>query len=211
MTTLLINKEEALVLAKILHQHADEAHSLLSGTAQTDFRATLTDLLDRVNDFLTSDDEDEEEEEDEDEEAADDGGEEEEPDEEDDSSDDEDEGEEDESEEGDGEDADSDEEEGDDGELEADSEVSGDTLHRLTVATTAKGAVEFEVVDETDSVDVLVDGFREVTDVTHVKRGGKLLEVLDADGTWTSFHVTRFPKGWAKALPLEELVEVFVE
>ena len=88
MTMLLINKEEALVLAKILHQHSNEQYSNGSDDEQlSPFQETLRELQLRVNDFLTGDGEDEEE--DEDEEAADEGDDEEESDEEDDDSDDE--------------------------------------------------------------------------------------------------------------------------
>lgn len=99
-----------------------------------------------------------------------------------------------------------------DGEQEAavDLEVPAGDLHDLAPAKATVGAVEFEhVFDEhTSRLDLLLDGETTIEHVTHLRRHGKSLEVKAAGRDWTSFEVSKFPKGWASALPLGELAAV---
>ena len=93
-------------------------------------------------------------------------------------------------------------------ELGADNTVYGDELHDLKAVRTDRGSLEFEAVEESDDVDVLIDGGYEYT-ITHVRRKSKQLEVRRKDnGEWVAFNVTKFPSGWTVVLPLNELVEV---
>lgn len=217
-----INKEEALVLAKLLHQHDSRSYpSALAGDAEkTDFQNTIEDLCERLDDFLvygeeeTDDEEDEHEccdhgeEEEDDDEGDEDLGEEEEDSSEEDEEDDEESGEDEESsEEDDGDDSEDEEE------LDVDSYAGGDDLHALKAAKLTNGSLEFEYVtgddhSEKDHVDLVVDGYTELEDITHLKRKGKELHVRDCEGGWSIYDVERFPKGWADVLPLDELVEV---
>jgi hypothetical protein len=207
-----INKEEALALAKVLHTQQG-----YNPEEKSDFEVTLADLAERIDSYLVHGDEDdccddvceeedpedeEDEEEEEDEEAEDDSDEEEDPAEEGDEEDDEDEGEGDESSDSDDEDDDEDEEE----DLDADATCASGDLHDLTAAKAKQGAVEFEAVEE-GCCDLLVDGGTEHS-VTHLRRKGKELHVRDDGGEWHVYNVSRFPKGWSKLLPLDELVEV---
>ena len=79
-------------------------------------------------------------------------------------------------------------------------------LHDLKPATTKDGALEFEKVKA--RVDVLLAGEAVIEGVDYVRRTGRSLEVKSADGDWTSFDVSKFPKGWASQLPIGELAMV---
>lgn len=209
-----INKEEALVLAKILHQNLGPYG--LAAVDKSEFQEALEDLAARVDEFLVYGDEEEAEEheccdhgEEDDDEGDEDLGEEEEDSGEEDEEDDEESGEDEESSEEDDGDYPEDEEE----ELNADSYVGGEELHALKSAKSSDGAVEFEhAVDDDhsdeDHVDLLVDGYTELSNITHVRRKGKELHVRDGAGDWYTFSIPRFPKGWSDVLPLDELVEV---
>jgi cobalamin biosynthesis protein CobT len=76
----------------------------------------------------------------------------------------------------------------------------------------AVGALEF--IDRGDDCDMVfyhLDADEEhlITGVTHVKRiGTRELHVRLANGAWNVFAVSRFPKDWSDALPVNELVEV---
>jgi hypothetical protein len=211
-----ISKKDALVLAKILHQHLGPYGLASSDADKSEFQDTLEDLSARVDEFLVygevADDErkhdccvdkDEEEKYDDDE-TEDDGDEEE-----------EDSGEEDEEDnEGEGEDEESSEEDDDDDseeeELNVDSYVAAGKLHDLKAVKTEAGTVEFEALEDRDDdgvCDLLVDGYTEHS-VTHVRRQGKELHVRDAYGEWHVYYVSKYPKGWTDVFPLGELVEI---
>jgi hypothetical protein len=201
-----ISKQDALALAKVLHQHVD--HCYASDSDKSEHQETLEDLAERVDSYLVHGVEDDccdderEEEEEEDEEAEDDDEDEEDSSEEGDEEDDEDEGEGDESSDSDDEDDDEDEEE----DLSADAECASGDLHDLPAVKAKQGAVEFEAVEEGDC-DLLLDGGTEHS-VTHLRRKAKELHVRDADGKWHVYNVSRFSKGWSALLPLDELVEL---
>lgn len=211
--TMKISKKDALALAKVLHQHV--AHCAVINDPE--FQNTLEDLSARCHMFLVYGEEAEDEdgheccdhgEEDEDDEAEDDLDEEEEDSSEEDKEDDEESGEDEESSEED-DDGDSEDEEDD---LESDCYTTGDELHELTAVKSDEGAVEFEHVeadgDEGCRVDLLVDGYTQIEDVTYLRRKGKELHVRDGNADWSVFYVNKFPKDWAVALPLNQLVEV---
>lgn len=218
-----INKKDALALAKVLHQHVDHLHSCLaSGESKSKHQDTLEDLAARVDEFLVCGDVDDDvcehdccvdEGEADDDEGDEDLGEEE-----------EDAGEEDEEndEESDEDKESSEEDDGDDPEVEEEDEldpvsfVYGSELHDLKPAKADEGSVEFELVEdanlddgeEGDRVDLLVDSYLKIEGVCHIRRKGKELHVHDSEGNWHVFNVSRFPKGWSDALPLDDLVEV---
>lgn len=96
----------------------------------------------------------------------------------------------------------------DDEDEEHDCTSAASALHDLKPATGKAGTLEFE--ESAETVDLLVAGEPVVEDVTHVRRGGRLLEVKDAEGAWSSFEVSKFPKGWASLLPAGDLVKVGV-
>jgi hypothetical protein len=199
-----LSKHDALALAKVLHAHGVGGPLAGINVEKTEHQETLEYLAERLDEFLLSGAECDEDccEGDEDEEAEDDAGEEEEDPGEEDEEDDEESGEGDES-----------SEEDDEEELDPDCWVSAGDLHDLKAVKTTAGSLEFEAPEDADSddedtVDVLVDGYHECT-VTHVRRKGKKLEVRRADnGEWVTFNVTKYPSGWAKVLPLNELAEV---
>ena len=62
-----------------------------------------------------------------------------------------------------------------------------------------------------DLTNLLVGG-EPIGPITHVRRKGTELHVAESvkhgSRNWHRFHVSRFPKGWADALPLDDLVEV---
>jgi nitrous oxide reductase len=182
-----ITKEDAIALTKVLSPHTDY---FVSGD-RSDYQLTLVSLQERCTEFLLDGPDDDEG----DEEAADE-------DDEDDEGDDEEEQDEDEEE---------DPTDGSDEDDESEEDVvtcSGDELHLLTVAKSKQGEVEFEVVSNNE-VDLLLGGYTEIRDITHLKRGAKSLSVsADGSRTWTAYHVSRFPKGWAALLPLDVIVEV---
>lgn len=94
-------------------------------------------------------------------------------------------------------------------EPEADYTVGAGDLHDLTVAklTHAGGSLEFE--DNDDTVDIIVGGYCEVPGVNFLKRTGKEIHVRTTQGRWRIFSIEgRWPKGWASALPMDQLVEV---
>ena len=210
-----INAHEALALAKVLHGHVgDDYHASSSDEDKSDFRLTLEELAERIDDYLVNGDADEDDEaedccekvtyddeEDEDEEAEDDDEEEEDPADEGDEEDDEDEGEGEEP-------SEEDDDEADEEDLECDDYVTPGQLHDLTAAKGKKGALEFEDTEEPDSVQLLLDGGIEHEEVTHLKRVSKELHVRTTDGAWIVYQVARFPKGWAAVLPLDSLVRV---
>lgn len=214
-----ITKEDALALAKILHPLTDYA-SPVASSEKSDFQETIEDLAERVQDFLLNGEEEDEECEHEccaDEgEADDDEGDEDLDEEEEDSS----EEDEEDDEESDEDEESSEEDDGDDSEdeeedLEPDCYVRGDELHELKAAPLAaeEGGVEFELTDDGDEAEVnlVIAGYTEVEGITHIRRKGKELHVRDGYGNWSEFEVTKFPKGWADALPLDELAEVEAE
>lgn len=199
-----LDKQDALALAKILHQHVGSA---LSHTAdKTEHQEILEDLAERIDEYLLSGDEENEEdtechkdccEGDEDEESEEDDAEGEE------SADEEDE-------EGD-EEEDEEEEDDDTEDLDTDHSVYGEELHDLRAAKSDKGSLEFELVEDAEDgerVDFLIDGLTTYEGITHVKRFSKELHVRTDDGEWHVYEVSRFPKGWADVLELDELVEV---
>lgn len=211
-----LNKEQALDLIKVL-SHYDT----LCGTSGVD-APTLHATQGELERFVLGEDEEDEEETDdeeveEDDEADEDSSEEEDDEESDESEDDEGDEADDEGEEDDGESDDDPEEE-----LDVDAYALGSDLHDLKVA---KGKVisssvgdpddevtlEFEHTEDDDSsvCDLLVNG-EPIGPITHVRRKGTELHVAENNGgrTWHRFHVSRFPKGWADALSLDDLHEV---
>lgn len=72
--------------------------------------------------------------------------------------------------------------------------------------------LEFEHTDGDDAnvCDLLVSG-EPIGPITHVRRKGNELHVAEnnsGERAWHRFHVSRYPKGWADVLPLDDLVEV---
>ena len=212
-----LNKEQALDLIKVL-SHYDT----LIGTSGVD-APTLRATQGRLEKFVLGEDdccdhaeEDDDEEDEEDEEADEDSASEEDEEESRKPKDDEGDEADDESEEADG-DGDDDEEE-----LEVDAYVLGSELHDLKVAkakiiSSSVGdpdddvTLEFENTEDDNSsiCDLLVSG-EAVGPITHVRRKGSELHVAENNGgrTWHRFHVSRFPKGWADTLTLDDLHEV---
>jgi hypothetical protein len=178
-----ITRHEALVLAKVLHQHID--HLGRYGNEKSSFRGALEDLAEKIDDFLVNvkecnegcrnlDDEDEVNEEK-------------------------------------GEDEESFNEDGDKNRLVADIILSGTYLHELSATKSKDGAVEFERVKQAHAcrVDVLVDGYCRLKDVTHLRRKSKELHVRTSSGKWYIYHVANFSNDWINALPVNKLVEVY--
>lgn len=115
--------------------------------------------------------------------------------------------------------------EGDDeDELSPDSYALGGDLHDLKVAKAKiisssigepddEVTLEFEFTaggDDDSLCDLLVSG-EVVGPITHVRRKGQELHVAEnnsGERAWHRFHVSRFPKGWADTLPLDELIEI---
>ena len=219
-----LTREQALDLVKILSHYQTLAPDNGVGDADglcSDLEEFVLSGSDEDDDAAEdSDDEegDDDEEDEEDEDSDEDDSEEEDPEEPDESEDDEGDEADDESEEDDGEgDGDSEEE------LETDSYALGRDLHDLKVA---KGKIisssvgdpddvvtlEFEHTegDDADVCDLLVNG-DPVGPIVYVRRKGSELHVAegsDDDRTWHRFNVSRFPKGWADVLPVDDLVEV---
>ena len=184
-----INKQEALVLSKMVHPH-------VAFTVQdsSEFQVVLRELSQRLDHFLTCDDDHQCDEKDDDYDIR--------PDDDD-------------SEEITDEDQNVDELDDDihvEEELKFDSIVHSDELHALPLAKCSLGKIEFEDVSDDDHhdriVDILLDGYTEVKGVTHLKRKSKELHVRDEDGKWTIFHVSKFPSKWVGTLPLNDLIEV---
>lgn len=103
--------------------------------------------------------------------------------------------------------------------------VRGDDLHALKpckgqVVSSGVGDPDADVVIEFEhvscgretNVDVLInDGEDFIGPVTLIRRKGAELHIaeeLDGNVTWHRFAVSRFPKGWADALPVNQLIEV---
>lgn len=219
-----LTKEQALDLIKVLSHY-----ETLVGSCPIDSPtryATLGSLQEFVlgedEDSCEADDDCEDEETDDEEDEEDDGEDEEDSSEEDDP-------ESDESEDEEGDEADDAGEEDDDGsaaaeeELDPDAYALGSELHDLKVAkakviSSSVGDPDDEVTlefehtegDDADICDLLVSG-EPVGPITHVRRKGTELHVAENNGgsrNWHRFHVARFPKGWADALPLGDLVEI---
>lgn len=218
-----LNKEQALDLIKVLsHYQALDTRSVCAPTVH----ATLGSLerfvvgeeedldsgeADDCCDHSDGDDDEEEQEDDE----ADEG-----------SSEEEDDEESDEQEDDEGDEADDSGEEADgegDEELEVDSYGLGADLHDLKVAkgkiiSSSLGDPDDEVTlefentegDDADVCDLLVNG-DPIGPITHVRRKGTELHVAEnnsGERSWHRFHISRFPKGWTDALPLDDLVEI---
>lgn len=198
-----INKQEALLLAKIISQFVG-FHDGVKTKRQQD----LETFLDRLDCFLTNEDDcdsrevvddsdcaDEADEEEENEEDEDNCVEEEEPAE----KEDEEEGEED------------DDEESDDGDDEqdivSDLYVTQEALHGLKAARSYNTAVEFEHCTDSETLKLLEDGLQ-VASVAYLRRKGKELHVGKSDGEWIVYYVDRYPTGWVDVLPLNKLAEV---
>lgn len=179
-----IDREEALVLAKLIHPHVNFS----ADQPLTDFQSVLRDLDSRITEMLTSDaDLEDDEEQAEPDDALDD-----------------------ESDEG--ADEDDDEEDEDDAE-KAQFEIEGDELHDLCNLTVRVGdphgqstSIEFESDDvgcrlvSASGIDMVVDS---------VKRLARCLLVWRKNASVAiAFHVNRFPKEWVDALPVNELVSV---
>lgn len=81
-------------------------------------------------------------------------------------------------------------------------------LHDLKGASGKDGTIEFEYLDGTETVDLLVDGHAEMTAVSFIRRYAKKVEVQREDGRWIAFIVNKFPKGWASLLPIGVAVKV---
>ncbi len=195
-----ITKKEAVELSKALHQYQYTGGQLIS----SDHLDTLIALNERLEEYLVAEVEETDEEVEEDEDS-----------EEDSSSESDEEDDEDKAESEEASD-DADAEEDDEEELEADYLVEGDALHNLIGAKSTDGTIEFELIDMHDvegddddqRVDLVLEGYTEINDVTHVRRKSKELHVRDADGEWTIFEVSKFPKSWTSTFPLGGLVEV---
>lgn len=113
--------------------------------------------------------------------------------------------------------------EGDDEDLDVDSYALGADLHDLKVAkakiiSSSLGDPDDEVTlefentegDDADVCDLLVNG-DPIGPITHVRRKGTELHVAEdnsGERSWHRFHISRFPKGWTDALPLDDLVEI---
>lgn len=208
-----LSKEQALDLVKILTHY----QTLAPDGDVADAHGLCCDL----EEYVLRGDEDEEETDDEE-------------DEEDDGADEEDSGEEDaeepdESEDEEGDEADDEGEEDDDEgpadeeELDVDSYAYSGDLHDLKPAkakiiSSSVGDPDDEVTlefehtegDDANVCDLLVGG-EPIGPITHVRRKGSELHVAESNSgerAWHRFHVSRYPKGWADALPLDDLVEV---
>lgn len=224
-----LTKAQSLDLVKVLSHYETLVGD--AGIAHVDVGGLCADLEDFV---LNGSDEDEDaceaEDCDHDHEGDDDEEDEEDEDSDEDDSEEEDSEEPDESEDGEGDEADDESEEADeegDGdaeeELDADSYALGSDLHDLKIAkakiiNSSVGdpddsvTLEFEHTegDDADVCDLLVSG-EPVGPIVYVRRKGNELHVAegsDDDRTWHRFSVPRFPKGWADALPLDDLVEI---
>lgn len=210
-----LSKEQALDLVKILAHYEVVTDSPIQDVDSSDLRRDLEEFIlegaEDCDEDCCSDEEDD------DEETEDDSDEEEEDSSEEDEEDDEESGEDEESSE---EDDDDDPEEED---LNADIYVLGSDLHGLKVAkgkiiSSSAGDPDDEVTlefentedDEANVCDLLVDG-QPLGPITHVRRKGKELHVAESNAgsrAWHRFEVTKFPKGWADVLPLDQLAEV---
>jgi hypothetical protein len=198
-----INKTEALVLAKIVHQHTGGATALRID--QSGFDVVLREIEARLSTYLVKGEEEDcsEDAKSDDADKTDDSlrecydpdcsvcypssGEE---------SD---------------EDAEEEEEEVDDNFPESDCDVFIDELDELAPARLASSkSFEFEKMND-NTVNVLVDGQLDEANILYVQRNGALLTVWNSEGDSLSYDVTRFPKGWATALPLESVCEVVVD
>lgn len=202
-----LTKRQALDLVKVLSHYETSNEQV-----DADVRGLRCDLEDFVlAEEETTDEEADEEAEGEDEEAAD------EEDEEECSEQEDDEGDE-------ADDASEETDEGGDRE-EPSSYVGGDDLHGLKackgqVISSSVGEPDDDVLIEFEhvaagretNVDVLInDGEDFIGPVTLIRRMGTelhLAEELDGALTWHRFAVSRFPKGWANVLPVNELVGV---
>lgn len=221
-----LTKEQALDLVKVLsHYQALDTRSVDAPTVHATLGSLEKFLVgEEEDDDLDSgeadedccdhSDGDDDEEEQEDDEADEDSSEEEDDEESDEQEDDEGDEADDEGEEADG--------EGDDEELDPDSYALGADLHDLKVAKATiisssvgdpddEVTLEFENTDGEDVnvCDLLVNGDA-IGPITHVRRKGTELHVAENNGgrAWHRFHVSRFPKGWADALPLDDLIEI---
>lgn len=192
-----INKEEALVLAKLIHPHV--SFSVTADATLSDFQDVLRDLDVRLTELLTRDDGSDDDEM-VDNQKVDELGE--------DDVDEEDVIDEDEDE--------SEEEDDEETHEEAQYEIEGDELHDLCSIAAYAGArptrgekpvtVEFESEFEECRL-VSSDGTILVID--SIKRLAKALQVWCTDSSVaTTFRVKRFPKEWVDALPVNELVSV---
>lgn len=202
-----LSKEQALDLVKILTHY--QTWVLDSGVANARGLCRL------FEEYILKGDEDEEETDEEDEE--------------DDEAPEEDSGKEDaeksdESEDEEGDEAHEDEEDSDEEELDIDSYVFSGDLHDLKPAkakiiSSSVGdpddevTLEFEHNEDDDgdcSCDLLVTG-EPIGPITHVKRKGTELHVAETSNgsrAWHRFHVSKFPKGWASTLMIDELTKV---
>ena len=91
-----------------------------------------------------------------------------------------------------------DDDEEDDGEPEPQTseEVKASDLHDLSPALQiSTGELEFECDDEV--VDVLINGYAEVADVSYVVRKNDSLKVWE-NGCWHTWQVVKTPKAWKK-------------
>lgn len=207
MSTLMkLSKKQALDLVKILTHY----QTLVPDGDIADVHGLRCNLEERV----LNGDEDEEEIDDEE-------------DKEDDGTDKEDSGEKDDEEPGEAEDEE--DEEVDDGgpedeeKLDVDSYARSRDLHDLKPAKakiigSSTGDPDDEVIlefehtggDDVNICDLLVNG-EPIGPITYVRRKGNELHIAENNRgkrVWHRFHVSRYPKGWADVLPLDDLVEV---
>jgi len=82
-------------------------------------------------------------------------------------------------------------------------EIEAAVLHNLSPVEVEDFSLEFEVVEVRghQSVDVLLSGDVEHSDVQYIQRTSKTVEFWE-NGAWTQYPVKKFSKDWKNALKL---------
>lgn len=86
--------------------------------------------------------------------------------------------------------------------------ISPVLLHSLKAAKTDAGALEFDFGEGSRWASVIIDGESLYTAAFLTRRSHEL-EILDSDSRHHFYEVKRYPREWARFLPLNQTVKVF--